>query len=735
MSLYDMQGWATSNFPGGRWENAQQTNWLISSPFREDRHPSFSIDVEKRACLDRSTGEGLKLSEFCRRLGIDEPSHEKGNSSPRQQEPTVNKNALIAGSRWQKAQPAKDDFPYLRKKGIRSHGLRADLDNVMGQVLLVPAHDASGAIVGLERINAAGQKMHLGEKKNTYYLIGEPRPGEEIFIAEGYATAASLHEITNSPVAVSFSHFNLQNVANLLEKKGFIATVCPDSGAPQVPGFRNIQTPAGTPDKADWNDIHQQHGLDEARRMFREAEQNGQVVEAVKAVKDKKPSLLSFRKHLEPSKGFKPEMIGGIFPRGGVAILAGQQGTGKSLLMQKFCCDISLGGSILDGFSDSMRPAKTLYFIGEFSANGMNHRQQTANWRYDKENLILYEIRDFLINNIPLGLSTEEGFGNIRQLIMEEKPDIVVFDSLMSFLTANESDMEQMQAAFSKLLRIADETKSAVVMVHHIRKRKTLERANRLHMDDIIGSSIITRNASVAIGIENIKVDGENWIYVSSLKSWYAPIEEFSFQVVRDGQKVFRGLDFNLTPKNPVANKSESIEHAVFKTYADGTEFSVADIAEETGASESFIRKTLLEWKKSKLLKSVGKGKNISYLVIMENNQKERQRQSYQGKYSATTEAEWSGTERDYSDSATAVAEYSPVIPTANAPFRFFPMITAEVEVDYQSWLDNEAPEDARAMFKEKFDRLHGTIKDAALCKEKALLRTWEAYHSAKEVA
>ena len=734
MSLYTMQDWVTSTFPGGRWENSRHTDWLISSPFREDKRPSFSISLEKRVCLDRATGETYLISELCRKLGLPEPDHERGNSSPRGQAPaTVNPNALIASDRWKKASPAPETFPYLLRKGVPSYGLRTDSDTKMGQVILIPALDANNQIVGLERINAEGQKQHLGEKKNTFFLIGEPRPGEQIYIAEGYATGASLHNITGSPVAVSFSAFNLPNVANILERKGFKPTVCPDAGASPIPGFRNILMPDGTPDKADWNDLHQEHGLDEARELFREQELKGTTCTEDKPTKQK-PSLLDFRKHLEPSKGFKPEMIGGIFPRGGVSVIAGQQGTGKSLFMQKFCCDISMGGSILDGFSESISPVKSLYLIGEFSANGMNHRAQTANWQYDRENLILYEIRDFLINNIPLGLSTEEGFENIRQLIKEEKPDIVVFDSMMSFLSCNESDMQEMQAGFSKLLRIADEAKCAVVLVHHIRKRKAIERNNRLHMDDIIGSSIITRNASVAIGIENIKIDGENHIYVSSLKTWYAPIEEFSFQVVRDSMKIFRGLEFNLTPKNPVANKTESIEHAVFKTYGDGSEFTVADIAEETGASESMIRKTLLEWKKSKRLKSTGKGKNISYTVIMQNYQNVRQTQSYQGKYSATTVAECSGIERDFYDSDNAVAEYSPVIPTADATFRQYPMTVAESEIDYQSWLDNEAPPEAREIFQQKYSNMIKTMSEQT-SRDLALKRTWQKYHSAQEVA
>ena len=155
---------------------------------------------------------------------------------------------------------------------------------------------------------------------------------------------------------------------------------------------------------------------------------------------------------------------------------------------------------------------------------------------------------------------------------------------------------------------------------------------------------------------------------------------------------------------------------------------------EETGASESMIRKTLLEWKKSKRLKSTGKGKNISYIVIMQYYQNERQTQSYQGKYSATTVAECSGIERDIYDSDNAVAEYSPVIPTADATFRQYPMTVAEPEIDYQSWLDSEAPEEARRLFQKKFENMNKTMSEQT-SRDLALKRTWEKYHSAREVA
>ena len=262
-----MRSWVQDALPNGKWKDASKIEWLCA--IRDEKTPSCYVNIVKRTFCDFGGNSG-KLSELCEQQGIADPYRKGGSLPPRTQEPTINTNALIAGSRWNKAQQADDSFPYLKRKGVPSLGLRTDLDKQMGQALLIPALDAGGRIVGLERISQGGEKQHLGQKKDAYFLIGEPSPGEVIYLAEGYATACSIHQITGSPVAVSFSAFNLPNVANILKGKGFKPTVCPDSGASPIPGFRNILTPDGTPDKADWNDVVKEQGINRARELFRE---------------------------------------------------------------------------------------------------------------------------------------------------------------------------------------------------------------------------------------------------------------------------------------------------------------------------------------------------------------------------------------------------------------------------------------------------------------------------------
>ena len=142
---------------------------------------------------------------------------------------------------------------------------------------------------------------------------------------------------------------------------------------------------------------------------------------------------------------------------------------------------------------------------------------------------------------------------------------------MMSFSTDDESDMKAMQKLFTRLLRIADKFKVAVALSPHT-EEKSVERACRLHLDDIVGSGIITRNAALAIGCESFKTqDGEDMVIVSSLKSWYAPLREFSFIIKRDeNTNILRGIEIDLDPKLPARNKKEQIENAIFLNQTGG---------------------------------------------------------------------------------------------------------------------------------------------------------------------
>lgn len=115
---------------------------------------------------------------------------------------------------WDAAEPASPDHIYLKRKGVKPHGIRQRSDGV----LLVPAYDADGVLWGYSRIWPDGEKRYLcqGKKQGCCYTISG---SEQIFICEGFSTGASIHEATGATVIISFDCTNLGPVSRMVRDR------------------------------------------------------------------------------------------------------------------------------------------------------------------------------------------------------------------------------------------------------------------------------------------------------------------------------------------------------------------------------------------------------------------------------------------------------------------------------------------------------------------------------------
>mgnify|MGYP000879282463 FL=1 len=99
--------------------------------------------------------------------------------------------ATAAAQRWETALPAPADHPYLVRKGIQPHGIKAE-----GEALLIPLRDAATTLHSLQAIGPEGDKRFQpgGRIKGCYFGIGKPKG--LLIVCEGFATGASIHEAT-----------------------------------------------------------------------------------------------------------------------------------------------------------------------------------------------------------------------------------------------------------------------------------------------------------------------------------------------------------------------------------------------------------------------------------------------------------------------------------------------------------------------------------------------------------
>lgn len=186
---------------------------------------------------------------------------------------------------WNAATPAPANHPYLDRKKVKAHGLRIDVEGD----LLIPAM-INGVLSTLQFINAHGNKLFLsgGEKKAGSYTIGTTTDNAVLCLAEGYATAATIHEATGYPTVMAFDAGNLKPVAQALRAKHPQATIilCADNdvredGTPNtgiisataaakaIGGWLAIPEIDGK--KCDFNDVHVQRGLDAVKTAIESA--------------------------------------------------------------------------------------------------------------------------------------------------------------------------------------------------------------------------------------------------------------------------------------------------------------------------------------------------------------------------------------------------------------------------------------------------------------------------------
>lgn len=143
-----------------------------------------------------------------------------------------------ANAIWNDGKSPDHGHRYLAEKHVGAHGLKVgnwsrwrqdgagrwEEERVLG-VLLVPIRSASGTLHSLQAIFAerieGRDKDFLphGRKSGCFHLLGEVRNDAPLCIAEGYATAATIHEVTGWPVAVAFDAGNLEAVARELREK------------------------------------------------------------------------------------------------------------------------------------------------------------------------------------------------------------------------------------------------------------------------------------------------------------------------------------------------------------------------------------------------------------------------------------------------------------------------------------------------------------------------------------
>jgi len=115
---------------------------------------------------------------------------------------------------WQVANTDPTHHPYIKSKQITPYGIKQ-----RGTTLIIPLRDSENVLRSLQFINNDGSKRFLtgGKISGCYCAIGSIK--DKLFVCEGYATGATLHETTGEAVAIAFDCGNLLPVSKALREK------------------------------------------------------------------------------------------------------------------------------------------------------------------------------------------------------------------------------------------------------------------------------------------------------------------------------------------------------------------------------------------------------------------------------------------------------------------------------------------------------------------------------------
>ncbi|EIB7827778.1 toprim domain-containing protein [Salmonella enterica] len=254
-------------------------------------------------CNQCGAGDGLKLVEKVFGVTPSEAAGKvnavTGNLSPvapeviavAEAETVADRKAAagLAAKLMEKTRPATSNA-YLTRKGFHAlECLTLTAIHKTGGVMfragdvVVPLYDDTGALVNLQLINADGLKRTLkgGQVKGACHVIeGKKQSGKRLWIAEGYATALTVHHLTSETVMVALSSVNLLSLASLARQKSPACQIvlaadrdlnCDGQSKAAVAADACEGVVALPPVFGDWNDAFIQYGEEATRKAIYDA--------------------------------------------------------------------------------------------------------------------------------------------------------------------------------------------------------------------------------------------------------------------------------------------------------------------------------------------------------------------------------------------------------------------------------------------------------------------------------
>ncbi len=384
-------------------------------------------------------------------------------AAKKQRDAEIERDRSVAASTvetiWSGGVQASPEHPYLKRKGIEANGARVTGDGR----LMLPLFSPDGELSSLQYIDESGGKLYHagGQTGGMYWMLGTLDQPGVLYIAEGFATAATIHQTTNRPCIVAYSAGNLVPVTGSLREQMpnqemVIVADNDQSGIGQryaeqasaKHGARMILIP--TP--GDAND-YAQSGADLLMLLV---PPKSDIITKLKAV---------FGDELGTEYEAPDELIEGLLVMGSLTVTYGDSNSGKTFWALAMAAHIAMGR---DFCGRKVDPGLVIYLASE-APGSIRSRMQAMKRYYD------HDLSDLVM--VPLPMNFYEGDEDANDVIalvqavseLKGKPvRLIVGDTLARMSAgANENSGEDMGPVMARFDRVAQSTKAALHIIHH----------------------------------------------------------------------------------------------------------------------------------------------------------------------------------------------------------------------------------------------------------------------------
>lgn len=351
---------------------------------------------------------------------------------------------------WDRAVPASAEHPYLKRKGVLPHGARVTGDGR----LVIAMESPSGELQGLQYIEPGGRKQyHPGTSVGGCLLHLGSSDGGPIYVAEGFATAATVAEVMASECVATFSAHNIPAVVESLKAevgdRAIIVVADNDqSGTGQAyaeqaaakHGARVVVPPI----PGDANDYHQAgHDL-------------RALLEPPKA---ERPWLVPASELLLEPPPIR-WLVKGWLQSNALALAYGASGSAKTFVAIDWACTIASGLGEWLGLRASH--GTVVYLAGE---GHYGIRQRLAAWCQEHGRTEL----DLFVSPSGQDITSKEGFLRVAQSIalLDPAPCLIIIDTLHRHMSGDENSGKDIGAMVRACDALREQFGCTVLIIHH----------------------------------------------------------------------------------------------------------------------------------------------------------------------------------------------------------------------------------------------------------------------------